>query len=507
MKKATIAFSRDKVVGPIRRRLFGSFVEHLGRGVYGGIYEPGHPTANHDGFRQDVIDLVHELGVTTLRYPGGNFVSGYNWEDGIGPKEDRPVRLDLAWQMLETNQIGTDEFARFCQLTDTEFMMAVNLGTRGIAEALQLLEYTNHPSGTALTDQRTANGYPNPHNIRMWCLGNEMDGDWQIGFLDPDSYGHLAARTARAMRNIDPTLELVAVGSSYSGMPLFGEWDRIVLEHSLDYVDMISCHAYYRESNGDLGSFLASSTDMAHVIDTIVGVIDDVKQRRGSDRDVNISFDEWNVWYAGDDPNPERELWTLAGKALEDIYSVADAVVVGSLIITLLKHAGRVVAASLAQLVNVIAPIMTETSGPAWRQSTFYPFATSSRLARGVSLHGTIDVEEYDTSKYGRVPLLDGVATHDEDSQSVAVFLVNRSETETIQATVELTDLPVTSILEAESLFDANPYARNTVDDQTRVVPRTNATAALVDGVLTIDLPPTSWTSVALTGIGGVGGE
>ncbi|MBE1879022.1 alpha-N-arabinofuranosidase [Myceligenerans pegani] len=498
MTTARIALRLDPCAPPVRRRLFGSFVEHLGRGVYDGLYEPAHPRANSEGFREDVIDLVKELGVSTLRYPGGNFVSGYRWEDGVGPRDQRPVRLDLAWQMLETNQVGLDEFARFCALTGTELMLAVNLATRGITEALDLLEYANHPSGTTLSDQRIANGSPEPHGIRMWCLGNEMDGEWQIGFMEPEEYGRLAARTASAMKKIDPTLELVAVGSSYSGMPRFGEWERIVLEKAYDYVDFISCHSYYQEKDGDLGSFLASSTDMDHFIDTVAATIDHVKLSRRSEKTVQISFDEWNVWYQGADPHPERELWTLGARGLEDVYSVADGVVVGSLLVTLLRHSDRVAAASMAQLVNVIAPIMTAPGGPAWRQTTFFPFATTSRMASGVVLRPRVEVETYATAQHGNVPLVDAVATWDEDAGSASVFLVNRSVDESVTVSIDLGDIPVTRIAEVQSLWDDDVYARNTLEHPERVRLRDDDDVVVHDGVVTITLHPVSWTAIGL---------
>ncbi|MBN9174620.1 MAG: alpha-L-arabinofuranosidase, partial [Microbacterium sp.] len=374
-------------VGPIDRRLFGSFVEHLGRCVYDGIYEPGPPRADEDGFRQDVIELVRELGVSTIRYPGGNFVSGYRWEDGVGPREERPRRLDLAWHSIETNEIGLDEFAVWLRKAGSDLMYAVNLGTRGVEAALDVLEYANIRSGTMLSDQRVANGTPEPHDIRMWCLGNEMDGPWQLGHGTAQDYAQLAGKTARAMRQIDPGLELVVCGSSGAGMPTFGEWERVVLQETYDEVDFISCHAYYEPHDGDLGSFLASAVDMDRFIDSVVATADHVKALRRSDKTISISFDEWNVWYQSRYHDVEKitdiETWPVAPRLLEDSYSVLDGVVVGSLLISLLRHADRVTSASLAQLVNVIAPIMTEPGGPAWRQTTFFPFSVTSALARG----------------------------------------------------------------------------------------------------------------------------
>jgi alpha-N-arabinofuranosidase len=497
---AVITIDRSAVVASVSRRIFGSFVEHLGRCVYDGIYDPGHPTANEDGFRLDVIELVKELGSSTIRYPGGNFVSGYRWEDGVGPRDRRPVRRDLAWHSLESNQVGLDEFARWCKLTGSELMMAVNLGTRGIEAALDLLEYTNHRSGTALSEQRIANGAKEPYNIRMWCLGNEMDGPWQIGHMSAEDYGKLAARTASAMKTADKNLELVVCGSSGSSMPTFGEWERVVLEHSYDYVDYISCHAYYQERNGDLGSYLASSLDMQYFIETVVATADHVKHKLKSKKTIQLSFDEWNIWYldehqASEEVNGE---WVHAPRQLEDTYSVADAVVFGNLLITLLKNHERVAAASLAQLVNVIAPIMTEPGGDTWRQTTFFPFSVTSRLARGEVLRPRIEAGTYTTAVYGEAPLVDAVATADAATGESALFLVNRSMTESIDVTVRVSELNATVVTEAVTLHDADVYAKNTLQDQNRVGLKQLAGAVLEEGTLTVTLPPVSWSAVAL---------
>ena len=500
MRTARISLDRSQFVAPVRRRIFGSFVEHLGRCVYDGLYEPGHPTADADGFRGDVLGLVRELGVTTVRYPGGNFVSGYRWEDGVGPRADRPRRRDLAWHSLETNQVGLDEFARWCRLAGCELMLAANLGTRGVQEALDLLEYANHPGGTALSDARVANGTPQPHDVRMWCLGNEMDGPWQIGHLTAAEYGALAARTGAAMKMVDPTLELVACGSSGSGMPTFGEWERIVLERAYDQVDYLSCHAYYQEQDGDLDSFLASSLDMQHVIETAAATADHVKATRHKERSIAISFDEWNVWYVAEHEESGKitDGWPEAPRLLEDAYSVADAVVVGSLLITLLKHGDRVHAASQAQLVNVIAPIMTEPGGPAWRQTPFFPFAATARLAAGDVLRPRVEVGTYPTVRHGEAPLVDAVATHDAESGRAAVFLVNRSR-EAVAVTIGLGDLGLAGLEEAVSLYDDDVYAKNTLADPERVGLRPNDSARLADGAVEVSLPPVSWTALSLS--------
>ena len=505
MLHATLTIDNARVIGPINRRLFGSFVEHLGRSVYDGLYEPGHPTADAEGFRQDVIELVKELGVTAIRYPGGNFVSGFRWEDSVGPREHRPTRLDLAWHSTETNQVGLHEFSRWLELIGSELMLAINLGTRGVQEALDLLEYANLPGGTTLSEQRAANGRPDPFAVSMWCLGNEMDGPWQLGHRSADDYGKVAAQTARAMRMFDPNLELVVCGSSGSSMPTFGEWERVVLTHSYDEVDYISCHAYYHD-RGDRPSFLASGIDMDRFIESVVATADQVKAARQSTKTINISFDEWNIWdvdrFEQVDKIEGIDNWPIAPRLLEDVYTVTDAVVFGSLLISLLKHADRVTSASLAQLVNVIAPIMTEPGGAAWRQTTFFPFAATSAHARGRAVAAAVDAPSYSTAEYGDVPVIDAVAAFDADAGTTAIFVVNRGE-EAVRLDLEL-GRRVES-LSARTLSDSDPNATNTLAAPDRVGLTVNDTLS-VDGETgsagtsgSITLPPISWT--VITGI------
>jgi alpha-N-arabinofuranosidase len=504
MFSARLVIDPRFTIGTVERRLFGAFVEHLGRCVYNGLYEPTHELADENGFRRDVIDLVRELGVSTIRYPGGNFVSGFTWEDSVGPREDRPRRLDLAWHSTETNEFGLHEFAAWLGLVGSEPMLAVNLGTRGTAEALDLLEYANIRGGTALSEQRITNGRTEPFDIRMWCLGNEMDGPWQLGHRSADAYGALASRTAKGLRQIDPDLELVVCGSSNAHMPTFGEWERIVLGHTYDDVDYISCHAYYQPRNGDIGAFLASAVDMDRFIESVLATADHVAAVRGSNKRMSISFDEWNVWYetrfATKDKISGIDNWPVAPRLLEDKYSVLDAVVVGNLLISLLKHADRVRSAALAQLVNVIAPIMTEPGGPAWRQTTFFPFATTSRLAQGTALDVRVESPDYATSSYGLVPLVDAVASYDAASGSTAVFLVNRSLTDEADVTVDLRGLGDVSVTSASSLYDEDMDAANTLEEPYRVGLRPTPTAEITDGHLRLVLPPVSWTAVELGG-------
>ncbi|MEV8271694.1 alpha-L-arabinofuranosidase C-terminal domain-containing protein [Microbacterium sp. NPDC077184] len=488
-------------IAPIDRRIFGGFVEHLGRHIYDGIFEPGHPTADGSGFRQDVIDLVRELGVSTIRYPGGNFVSGYRWEDGIGPIEERPRRLDLAWHATETNRIGLHEFQQWLDAVGSDLMLAVNLGTRGTAEALDLLEYANTIVPTAWTELRAANGHPEPFAVKMWCLGNEMDGPWQLGHRNAEDYGKLASRTAKAMRQLDPSVELVACGSSGRTMPTFGSWEREVLQHTFDDVDFISCHAYYQERDGDAQEFLTSGEDMARFIASVVATADHVAAERNSDKRIMISFDEWNVWYLDRWEAQQKQYgpdeWPIAPRQLEDSYSALDAVVFGDLMITLLQHADRVRSASLAQLVNVIAPIMTEPGGPTWRQTTFFPFSLTSRLAQGRAVRVPVTTGTVPSARFGDVAAVNAVATIDDDG--VTLFLVNRSVNDATDVRVDLSPLGAAglAVVEAHLLHEDDLAAANTLENTERVGIR-RADARMTDAELTVALPPVSWAAIRL---------
>ncbi|QOC92493.1 arabinosylfuranosidase ArfA [Micromonospora craniellae] len=496
MHIARVTLDPAAVVAPVNRRTFGTFVEHMGRCVYTGLYEPGHPSADDDGFRTDVLALTRELGVTTVRYPGGNFVSGYRWEDGVGPRDRRPRRRDLAWRSIETNEVGIDEFARWATKADVEIMYALNLGTRGVQDALDVHEYINQVAGTHLADLRRANGADEPYGIRMWCLGNELDGPWQLGHKTADAYGQLAAATARALRAAEPDLELVVCGSSSSSMPTFGAWEATVLEHTYDLVDYVSCHAYYEEHDNDLGSFLASATDMDHFIDSVVATADSIGARLRSKKKIHLSFDEWNVWYLTRFQSQVRaDEWQVAPRVIEDEYNVADAVVVGNLLISLLRHSDRVTAACQAQLVNVIAPIRTEPGGPAWRQTIFHPFARTAALARGDVLRTDIDGPSYPTVRYGEAAVVDAVATHDVQTGDVAIFVVNRDESRPVQITIDLSRFDATvSRAQAWTLADDDIRASNTVGDQDRVTLRPNRKLSIHASGAEVVLPPVSWT-------------
>ncbi|MGI5215571.1 alpha-N-arabinofuranosidase [Plantactinospora sp. CA-290183] len=485
-------------IGDVDPRLYGSFVEHLGRCVYDGIYEPGHPAADADGFRRDVADLVRELGVPVLRYPGGNFVSGYNWEDGIGPRDQRPRRLDLAWRSIETNEVGVDEFAAWARRVGSEPMMAVNLGTRGVEAACNLLEYTNHPSGTHWSDLRRRNGAADPYDIKLWCLGNEMDGPWQTGFSTAREYGRLAAQTAQAMRRVDPSIELVACGSSGSGMPTFGTWEATVLAETYDLVDYVSVHSYYEEHAGDRASFLASAVDLDRFIESVVATADHVRAVGRHTKRINLSVDEWNVWYQSRFAGEENLDWARAPRLIEDTYSVVDAVVVGDLLISLLRHADRVKIACLAQLVNVIAPIRTEPGGAVWRQPTYHPFALTSRYGRGTVLRVEPTGPVHETGRHGAVPTLSATAVLDEEAGELTLFAVNRDQDRPLRLDADLRACPGLAVGEHLAICDEEPEATNSADEPDRVTPRRLPDPTVADGRLEVLLPPLSWSVIRL---------
>lgn len=496
MLTASLALEPSFVIAPLNRRVFGAFVEHMGRCVYTGIYEPDHPCADEDGLRNDVMDLVRELGPTVVRYPGGNFVSGLRWEDTVGPVSDRPTRLDPAWRSIETNEFGLNEFIRWCRKADIEPMLALNLGTRGTQEAIDLWEYCNHPGGTMWSDLRRKHGEEKPHNIRMWCLGNELDGPWQLGHKSADEYGRLAAGTGRALHQFDSDLELVACGSSGQQMPTFAAWEATVLEHAYDEVDYISAHAYY-ENDGDLGSFLASAVNLDAFISDVVAAADYVRAKNGKSKRIKISLDEWNVWYVSEVREEVGQDWRRAPRISEQAYTLADAVVVGSMLITMLRHCDRVTSACLAQLVNTIAPIRSEPGGPAWRQTTFYPFALSRRHAQGEVLRIEPKSPTYATARHGEVPAVDAVASRDPGSGEVSIFAVNRHPEQTVRLRLGVAALDDVRVVEALTLADADPLASNTQDDPERVVPAA-IEATIDEEEVQVDLPPVSWTCIRL---------
>lgn len=470
--KATITANKKFVIDQLDRRIYGSFLEHFGRAVYDGIYEPSHPDADELGFRRDVIELVKKLNVPIVRYPGGNFVSGYHWEDGIGDKSKRPRRMGLAWQVTETNEVGLDDFQEWAKRADTEVMMTVNLGTGDAEEAAACVEYCNATTDTHYAKLRRANGFEQPFGIKVWCLGNEPDGSWQIGHKTADEYGKLAVETAKLMKWVDPSIELVVSGSSYHGMPTFGEWELAVLEHAYDYVDYIAIHQYYGNREQDTPKFLAKSESMDTYIKGVVAICDAVKAKKRSDKTLHISFDEWNICYRSEAPNQRAEKWTQAPKLMEEIYTFEDALVLGCLLMTLQNNCDRVKMACLAQLVNAIAPIMTEHGGKAWLQTTFYPYLLASLYGNGTVLRAVTESDSYVVEKTRKIPYLTASVIYNAETEEIVVFAANRSLEESMELTVELQGFGNYEPIEQVELYADDLNATNDCNHQ-RVSPTT----------------------------------
>ncbi len=460
---AKIKAHRGERIGKIDRRIYGSFIEHLGRAVYGGIYEPTHENADDMGFRTDTIEMTRELRVPIVRYPGGNFVSGYNWEDGIGDRSRRPKRLELAWLSVETNEVGIDEFQEWAKRAGTEVMMAVNLGTRGPDEARNLIEYCNATTDTYYANLRRANGFEKPFGIKLWCLGNEMDGWWQICHKTADEYGRIATETAKVLKWVDPSIELVACGSSSSDMPTYGEWERTVLDHTYDYVDYLSLHCYYGNYNGT-EDFLARAEDMDRFIQKTADICDEIKAKKGSDRTVNLSFDEWNVWYRTKDEEKTAERWLVAPHLLEEKFNFEDALLVGCMLSSLQNHCDRVKIGCLAQLINVIAPIMTENGGGAWRQTIYYPYYYASLYGNGSTLRASVEVDSYKSKEGWDIPYLYTSVIENDDE--VIVFATNRSLSEDIELSVELEGFERYTLAEHTELYCDDLNAINTLANE-----------------------------------------
>jgi alpha-L-arabinofuranosidase len=487
-----------RTIAPLDRNLFGSFLEHLGRAIYEGIYDPGSRLSDSNGFREDVLTEIKQLGVPIIRYPGGNFVSGYNWLDGVGPKQDRPRVLDKAWNSVDSNQFGTNEFLAWCRAVGTAPLMGLNLGTGTPEEAAALVEYCNVAKGTRWSDLRRKHGIAEPYKVQHWCLGNEMDGPWQIGHVTAAEYGMKAADAARQMRYVDPSLKLVACGSSGPGMPTYLEWDREVLEQCYEYVDAISLHRYFDntgETGGDSTKFLALNLSMERQIAETVAVCDLVRGRQRSPKKLWLSFDEWNVWYRtrGEDAMNGRE--QEAPHLLEEVYNLEDALLVGGLINSLLRNADRVKLACLAQLVNVIAPIMTNASG-LLRQTIYYPYSWALQFARGSVLNLLSESPTYEVSGMGAVPYLDVAGTVATDNGNVSLFVLNRDLSKARELEVIWQDRAPARVLGSTVLTGNDLKAFNSFEAPQRVVPQALEKPLTSSGRTRFEVPPRSYTVI-----------
>jgi len=500
--RAKVTAHRDYQIARIDDRVYGAFLEHLGRAIYTGIYEPGHPTADAHGMRSDVAQLVRELNVPLVRYPGGNFVSAYNWEDGIGPREQRPTRLDLAWHTSESNAVGVHEFADWCKTVGTEMMLAVNLGSRGLDEARNFVEYVNGPTGSYWGDLRKKNGRTEPFGVKYWCLGNEMDGPWQIGHKTAEEYGRLANETAKALRAFDRSLELIVCGSSNSYMPSYPEWERVVLENSYDAIDHISLHMYFNNRDQHTGNYLALNARLEEYIGAIASTIDYVRSRKRSKKKVTISFDEWNVWYHSNEQDRAirdgRSGWPEAPRLLEDIYNFEDVLQVGCILNSFIRRSDVVRIACIAQLVNVIAPIMTEPGGDAWRQTIYYPYYFASIYGRGTAMQLSVDSPGYDAAVAENVPYVDISGVHNEDDATLTFFAVNRSGEEAAEVEIDLQGFDSAWVFDHQVMSHPNLQAVNKISHQHEVVPRKGSGVVVDRNHVTVSLAPYSYQMLRL---------
>jgi alpha-N-arabinofuranosidase len=492
-RSAQLYLDTQRTIGEISPLLFGGFAEHMGRCIYEGIYDPRSPHADERGLRRDVLAALRELNFRIIRYPGGNFLSGYRWLDGVGPRSKRPVRRDLAWHSIESNQFGTDEFMEFCHLLDTQPMLAVNLGTGTIEEAANLVEYCNGTSGSYYADLRVANGHPEPHGVQYWCLGNEMDGPWQIGHLDMDEYGRKAREAAKMMKYHDPSLKLILCGSSNTSLPTYPEWDRVALEICWEQVDYLSLHYYADNRDGDTASYLAQAAQFESHVDTLAGTLRYVKSKRRSQHDVYLSWDEWNVWYKN---HEEDGRWAQAPHLIEEVYNLEDALVVAQWLNVFLRKCDVLKIACLAQIVNVIAPILT-TRDSLVKQTIFYPIMLASKFARGQSLAVATKSPTLSTLQFGDMPALDAAASYDPATGQSAVFVVNRSQTDALSTEIIWQSEPPREIAGVYQVAGSDVKAANTFERPDTIVARQIARGQMDGDKLCLQLPPLSFTVVS----------
>jgi len=488
---AQVYLDTKRTIAPISPLLFGGFAEHMGRCVYEGIYDPESPHADERGLRRDVMEALRDQSYTVIRYPGGNFLSGYNWLDGVGPKAQRPRRRELAWQSVETNQFGTNEFIEFCAAINAAPMLGVNMGTGDIQSASDLVEYCNVSGGTYWSDLRASHGFRDPHNVRYWCVGNEMDGPWQIGHLDAVAYGNKALEAAKMMKGQDPTIKTILCGSSNDRMPTYPEWDRTALEIAWERMDYLSMHYYANNREEDTASYLASAVRLERFVDTLEGTLRYVRAKRCSKHDVYLSWDEWQVWHTVGYPMQGK--WTEAPHLAEDVYNLEDALVVAQWLNVFLRKSHVLKIACVAQIVNVISWLHTRRDG-LLKQPSYYVFKLVSNLARGEALDVLVKAPELETKRYDAVPALDVSASYDEETQRGAIFLVNRGQTEAVATDIVWQDGKIVQVDEAWRLAGSDPKEVNSWEEPNRLIANAISAPPVKDGRVTLSLPPLSFT-------------
>ncbi|HYF51197.1 MAG TPA: alpha-N-arabinofuranosidase [Planctomycetota bacterium] len=483
--KATVRFDTQYHAGEIDRRIFSGFLEHLGRAVYEGVYDPGNPLSDENGFRKDVLDALKPMAMPLMRYPGGNFVSCYNWRDGVGPATERKARPDFAWKSIEPNTFGTDQFMQWAKKLGTAPMMAVNLGTCGATEAAALLEYCNMPRGTYWADERAKNGHADPYAVKVWCLGNEMDGPWQAGHVPAEVYAQRADQAGKMMKGLDSSIELVACGSSGRFMNTYMEWDRSVLEYCWEHVDYISAHRYSNNRAGDSAWYLAEGLEIDRIVEDYAALLNYVRALKKSSKRVYLSFDEWNVWYR--ETNQDGG-WKIAPHLLEEVYNLEDALVCAQYLSSFVRHADTVKMACLAQIVNVIAPILTRKDG-LLLQSIYYPFVAYAQYARGKALTPVVNAPLYKAGERGEAPMLDASATYDTQSGGLALFFVNRDQHTDLTVEVSLADASISKIGEVQVLTGTGPKAANSWEQPHAIKPASGEGIVIDNGHARIRVP------------------
>jgi len=507
MQATTLTLHREFSVAPVDERIYGGFLEHLGRAVYQGVYEPDSPHADEHGFRRDVLDALAGLRMTAMRYPGGNFASGYHWTDGIGPKSQRPTLRELAWQSLEPNHFGTDEFLTLCGQMSWTPMMTVNLGTGTPEEAGAWVDYCNSPVGAKWSNLRASNGRRDPWGVKLWCLGNEMDGQWQIGHVPADQYAIRAQQAAKIMKDMDPTIETVLCGTCGFWMPTYLEWDRAVLQHCGDFVDHLSVHRYVGNRDGDSPNYLAEGVRISRHIQDMDVACRFVQAQRKSKKRVTLAFDEWNVWYRANDGNGRG---VFAPHLLEEVYNVEDAMVAAGFLMAFLRHADAVKIANLAQIVNVIAPIMTDGDKMV-RQTIYWAFEMLSKRRTGVSLTPAVRGPQYESKTDGKhdglmIDYVDTAAIFDGEKccggdgaadAKLHVFLANRSLDESAEVRIRLLDKSLTKLVNGD-LLTGDKNATNTIDNPDNITPKPLTEIVFKDGEAVVKLPPLGLAAMTL---------
>ena len=472
---ASIKIHSARHRGAIDDKIFGNFIEHLGRCIEGGIFDEGSPLSDRHGFRQDVLKAAKAMKVPLLRWPGGNFSSNYNWRDGIGPRDKRPKRLEMAWGTVESNRFGTHEFMDYIEQIGSEPYICLNLGTGTWTDAQQWVEYVNGDQDTEIVSLRKKNGREKPWKVKYWGLGNEMDGPWQMGHRSAADYGAFALETAKLVRLTDKDTKLIAAGASnFRPGSDWIAWNRTVLDTLKDYADYISLHIYVGNAANDYADFVASPVEMDQKIEILSGLIESAMANRTDrtgapardGRKMHIALDEWNVWYRarGDGQRGRR--------ILEERYNLEDALVVAGMLNSLVNHADVVKIANLAQLVNVIAPIFTNDQG-LFLQTIYYPLQLFANNMKGNSLQLLTDGPTYKTKRFDSVPYIDASGALDGDQ--LVLNVVNRHQSQGMDVAIGLEDknfagpLSVSEV-NGPDIKAENDFGKTLVSTQTRSV-------------------------------------